>query len=91
MSETQVTCTRCNQTFLEWKFDENQNKNRLWEISKRIWHVCIEIPTTVHPKKIFWYCFVCGNIDINNHPCLHFQQLDPGTRSMIKMNPGKKL
>ena len=96
MSETQITCNRCNQTFLEWKFDEFNNKNRLWDISKRNWHDCkpkpkFVPPTVIPPEKIMWYCWTCGDVDINNHPCLHYQKLDPTTRAMIRLKPGRKI
>ncbi len=91
LTENGITCNRCDEKNLSWRRDEHQSKNRLWSDAKRNWHVCI-IKTTVNLRKIFWYCWECmQKVDINNHPCLHYQKLDPGKRSLLRMNPGKKI
>ena len=86
-----VTCTKCGNTNLTWIFNETKNQNQLWSSSKREWHTCEIISTIVHPKKINWFCWECNHtIDINNHPCIHYQKLNPTERSITRMRAGAK-
>jgi hypothetical protein len=73
---------------VEYKLDETKSKNRLWE--RNDWHRCKPNNTIVNPKSIFWFCWECGKkIDIENHPCLHYQQLDKSKRSQVRMGATK--
>lgn len=85
---SEFPCKFCG-IIVEWNYDEYNSKLRLQEIGGKQWHECQKkkIEKPVEPKEIplNWFCMECFvTVDIENHPCLHYQTLKKDERSMVR-------
>jgi len=91
---SEFPCKFCG-IIVEWNYDEYNSKSRLQEIGGKQWHECqrkkIEKPVEPVEVPLNWFCMECFRVvDIDNHPCLHYQKLKIDERAMVRYSISMK-